>query len=201
MTRRSEELDELEQVEQTGQTREGLSTEDTLEDAASPADSSDLLAQLEAERARAEEEHQRYLRALADFANYKKRVAEQEARARQFATRELVLKILPIIDDFERALSSAEESQSFEALRDGLVMTLRKLMSVLESEGVQPIEAVGREFDPSMHEAVMRVEDSEHPENTIVHELQKGYTLASEVIRPSRVSVAVSGSSGDAGEE
>ncbi|MGQ9808420.1 MAG: nucleotide exchange factor GrpE [Armatimonadota bacterium] len=201
MTRRSEELDELEQVEQTGQTREGLSTEDTLEDAASPADSSDLLAQLEAERARAEEEHQRYLRALADFANYKKRVAEQEARARQFATRELVLKILPIIDDFERALTSAEESQSFEALRDGLVMTLRKLMSVLESEGVQPIEAVGREFDPSMHEAVMRVEDSEHPENTIVHELQKGYTLASEVIRPSRVSVAVSGSSGDAGEE
>lgn len=201
MTTRSEELDELEQVEQTGQTREGLSTEDTLEDAASPADSSDLLAQLEAERARAEEEHQRYLRALADFANYKKRVAEQEARARQFATRELVLKILPIIDDFERALSSAEESQSFEALRDGLVMTLRKLMSVLESEGVQPIEAVGREFDPSMHEAVMRVEDSEHPENTIVHELQKGYTLASEVIRPSRVSVAVSGSSGDAGEE
>lgn len=201
MTRRSEELDELEQVEQTGQTREGLSTEDTLEDAASTADSSDLLAQLEAERARAEEEHQRYLRALADFANYKKRVAEQEARARQFATRELVLKILPIIDDFERALSSAEESQSFEALRDGLVMTLRKLMSVLESEGVQPIEAVGREFDPSMHEAVMRVEDSEHPENTIVHELQKGYTLASEVIRPSRVSVAVSGSSGDAGEE
>ncbi len=201
MTRRSEELDELEQVEQTGQAREGLSTEDTLEDAASVADSSDLLAQLEAERARAEEEHQRYLRALADFANYKKRVAEQEARARQFATRELVLKILPIIDDFERALTSAEESQSFEALHDGLVMTLRKLMSVLESEGVQPIEAVGREFDPSMHEAVMRVEDSEHPENTIVHELQKGYTLASEVIRPSRVSVAVSGSSGDAGEE
>lgn len=201
MTRRSEELDELEQVEQTGQAREGLSTEDTLEDAASAADSSDLLAQLEAERARAEEEHQRYLRALADFANYKKRVAEQEARARQFATRELVLKILPIIDDFERALTSAEESQSFEALRDGLVMTLRKLMSVLESEGVQPIEAVGHEFDPSKHEAVMRVEDSEHPENTIVHELQKGYTLASEVIRPSRVSVAVSGSSGDAGEE
>ncbi|BCW98738.1 MAG: nucleotide exchange factor GrpE [Armatimonadota bacterium] len=201
MTRRSEKLDELEQVEQTGQTGEGLSSEDTLEDAVSTADSSDLLAQLEAERARAEEEHQRYLRALADFANYKKRVAEQEARARQFATRELVLKILPIIDDFERALTSAEESQSFEALRDGLVMTLRKLMSVLESEGVQPIEAVGREFDPSMHEAVMRVEDSEHPENTIVHELQKGYTLASEVIRPSRVSVAVSGSSGDSGEE
>jgi molecular chaperone GrpE len=201
MTGRSEELEELEQVEQSGGSGNAPAQEDTLEEAAGAAGSGDLLAQLEAERARAEEEHQRYLRALADFANYKKRVAEQESRLRQFATRELVLKILPIIDDFERALTSAEESQSFEALRDGLVMTLRKLMTVLESEGVQPIEAVGREFDPSMHEAVMRVEDSEHPENTIVHELQKGYTLASEVIRPSRVSVAVSGGSGQEEEE
>lgn len=188
-------------MEQSGGSGNAPAQEDTLEEAAGAAGSGDLLAQLEAERARAEEEHQRYLRALADFANYKKRVAEQESRLRQFATRELVLKILPIIDDFERALTSAEESQSFEALRDGLVMTLRKLMTVLESEGVQPIEAVGREFDPSMHEAVMRVEDSEHPENTIVHELQKGYTLASEVIRPSRVSVAVSGGSGQEEEE
>lgn len=150
-----------------------------------------LQAALEAERARADEEHDRYLRALADFANFRRRQEERESANRQFATRELILKLLSIVDDFERALTSAEEAQSFEALHEGLQLTLRKIHQLLEAEGVRPIEAVGQEFDPMVHEAVMRVEDESHPDNTVVQEHQKGYTLDSQVIRPSRVTVSV----------
>lgn len=163
-----------------------------LEELSNEQINADLLEAVEAEKARAEEEHARYLRALADFANYKKRVNEREHQLRQFATRELILKLLPIIDDFERALAAASESQSFEALHDGLQMTLKKLLGALQAEGVEPIASEGQEFDPTLHEAVMRIEDSEHPENTVVHEIQKGYKLSSEVIRPARVAVAVS---------
>lgn len=151
----------------------------------------DLQRALEAEKERADQEHDRYLRALADFSNYKRRQEEQQASRRDFAARELILKVLNVMDDFERARQSAEEAHSFDALSEGLSLTIRKLHSILEAEGVKPIEAVGQPFDPMFHEAVMRVEDSEHPENTVVGELQKGYTMKDEVIRPAMVTVAV----------
>lgn len=151
-----------------------------------------LKAALEDATARADHEHDLHLRALAEFRNFRRRETERQDAVRQFASRELVLKLLAIVDDFERALESAAKSQDFDALHEGLDLTVRKLAEMLEGEGVRPIEAVGQQFDPAMHEAVMRVEDSEHPDNTVVDELQKGYTMDSEVIRPSRVSVAVS---------
>lgn len=158
----------------------------------SSSDVEELMAALELERERTKEEHNRYLRALADFSNYKKRAEERMASARQFASRELILKLLPVVDDFERALASSEETESYEALHGGLVMMLRKIDELLRAEGVQPIEAIGQQFDPMLHEAVMRVEDSDHEENTVVQELQKGYMQDTDVIRPSRVAVAVS---------
>ena len=147
---------------------------------------------LQAESRRADEEHERCLRALADFANYRRRQEEMRSSLKSLATRELILKLLAVVDDFERALASSDKTQSFDALHDGLQLTLKKIAGVLEAEGVQPIEAVGQEFNPELHEAVMRVEDGEHPDNTVVHELQKGYTQAGDVIRPARVTVAVS---------
>ena len=164
--------------------------QDVAEEAAAEAIEA-LQAALEEATARADHEHDLHLRAVAEFRNFRRREAERQDAQRQFASRELVLKLLAIVDDFERALESAGRSQDFDALYEGLGLTVRKLAEMLDAEGVRPIEAVGQQFDPAVHEAVMRVEDSEHPDNTVVAELQKGYTMGSEVIRPSRVSVAV----------
>ena len=149
-----------------------------------------LRAELDAARAAVEEEHNHYLRALADFTNFKRRRQEETEAYAQFANQELILKLLPIIDNFERALQAAEEKHSFDSLHEGVALTLRQLREMLEKEGVKPIEAVGQEFDPMMHEAVMRVESDEGPDNTVVEEVEKGYTLNSRVIRPARVKVA-----------
>jgi len=149
-----------------------------------------LTTQLQEERAKAEEEHDRYLRALADFSNYRRRHQEEYAHAVQFASQELILKILPAIDNFERALQAAEQQHSYESLVEGVRLTLRQLKDVLEREGVQPIEAIGQQFDPMMHEAVQRIETDDYPENTVVDEVQTGYTYREHVIRPSKVVVA-----------
>lgn len=151
----------------------------------------ELEAELDTARKVAEQEHDSYLRALADFSNFKRRRQEELESHIQFANQELILKLLPIIDNFERALQAAQEQHSFDSLASGVELTLRMLQDMLQKEGVEPIEAVGQEFDPTVHEAVMSVESDEHPDNTVVEELQKGYMQKSRVIRPARVKVSV----------
>lgn len=194
MTRKAREHNEQMSEEQTA-SASGTGEEPDAEDIAIPEGASgdvSLADLLEAERVRADQEHDRYLRALAEFSNYRRRQEEQAGRLRQAAARDLILKLLNVVDDFERALKAADESSSFEALHNGLELTERKLRDILASEGVEPIEAEGQQFDPLLHEAVMRVEDSEHEDNTVVAEMQKGYTMGGEVLRPSRVMVAMS---------
>jgi molecular chaperone GrpE len=145
---------------------------------------------LESAKRDLEEEHNHYLRSLADFSNFKRRRQEEFETQVQFANQELILKLLPVIDNFERALQASQVNHNFDALAEGVSLTLRQLKDMLEREGVEPIEAVGQEFDPMIHEAVMRIESDEYPENTVVEELEKGYTQRSRVIRPSRVKVA-----------
>jgi molecular chaperone GrpE len=137
-----------------------------------------------------EQEHNLYLRTLADFQNFRRRQEEEVRQIRQFANRELILGLLPVLDNFERALAAAEQSQSYEALVGGVSLTLRQMQDFLKKNGVEAIDAVGKEFDPNFHEAVMRVEDGEHPENTVVEEVQRGYSLGDRVLRPSMVKVA-----------
>ncbi|HOP81412.1 MAG TPA: nucleotide exchange factor GrpE, partial [Armatimonadota bacterium] len=146
-----------------------------------------LRSELDKARRRADDEHDQHLRALADFANYRRRQQEESKQSRLLATQDLVSRILPVVDNFERALEAAERTNSFESLVEGVKLTLRQLKQLMEQEGVQPIPAVGQEFDPAIHEAVMRVETNEYPENTIVEELQTGYTQHNKVIRPARV--------------
>jgi molecular chaperone GrpE len=148
--------------------------------------------ELEQIKSDAEESHDRYLRALADFDNFRKRQRDETERRAQLAREELILRLLPIVDNFKRALAAAEEQHSYDSLVEGVSLTLRQMNEMLSKEGVEPIEAVGREFDPRLHEAMMRVESDDYPENTVVDELEKGYTLNGKVLRPSRVRVATS---------
>ena len=143
----------------------------------------------EAEK-RADEEHDNFLRTLAEFTNYRRRSREELDQARRFASEDFIIRLLPILDNFDRAIKAAEEIGDFNALHGGVILILRQLQDLLEKEGVQPIEAVGQQFDPNVHEAVMRADTDDYPDNTIVEEFQRGYTLGDKVVRPSMVKVA-----------
>lgn len=151
----------------------------------------ELRERCEAAEQRAEEEHDNFLRTLADFNNYRRRLREELDQARQFAIEDIVIRLLPILDNFERAIKAAEEIRDFDALHGGVILILRQLRDVLEKEGVKPIEAEeGQQFDPTKHEAAMREDTEDYPDNTVIEELQKGYVLGDKVIRPSMVKVA-----------
>ena len=156
------------------------------------ADIAAMQVELEKLKSDAEESHNRYLRALADFDNFRKRQREETERRTSLAREELILKLLPIVDNFQRALAAAEAQHSYESLVEGVTLTLKHMTEMLEKEGVEPIEALGQEFNPELHEAMMRVETDEYPDNTVIDELEKGYTLNGKVLRPARVRVAKS---------
>ncbi len=129
----------------------------------------------------------RLKRSLAEFDNYRKRTEKEKSSMYIIGAREVVEKILPIVDGFERGLAQAPEDDAFA---DGMKKIYKQLMTTLEDLGVKPIEAVGKEFDPSLHNAVMHVEDDSVGENIVVEELQKGYTYKDFVVRHSMVKVA-----------
>lgn len=133
-----------------------------------------------------EEIYQRYLRLKADFANYRRRSSEEYQRLRRQVVEETILKLLPVLDNLERAVASPGEEAN---LQTGVEMVLRQFQGILKEEGVVPIKAVGEMFDPLKHEAFIR-EESEEPENTILEELQKGYLFGEKTLRPSLVKVA-----------
>lgn len=134
---------------------------------------------------------QEYLKRLqylqADFENYKKKVLKERDEFSKYANEKLIFKLLEVLDNLERALSSASGGK--KPLVTGVEMILKQLQGILEWEGVTPIQALGEIFDPHKHEAVMSVTTGKYPENSVVEELQKGYSLKSKVIRPALVKV------------
>ena len=144
------------------------------------------IEQLEAE---AEEASNRHLRLAADFDNYKKRARQEQSDLVRSANAELIGKLLPVVDNFHRVLESTPESAG-DAWVKGLKLSLQQLEELLAAQGVQPIEAVGQPFDPSLHEAIGHEESSEHPEDTVVTEVRRGYRLNDRVVRPALVRVA-----------
>ncbi|MHC1567584.1 MAG: nucleotide exchange factor GrpE [Candidatus Syntropharchaeia archaeon] len=125
----------------------------------------------------------------ADFENYKKRMEKEKKEIVESATENLIIKLLDIMDNFQRAIDSAKNTKDWDALMKGIEMVFAQFRNVLEKEGVREIEAVGCEFDPYKHEAVGYVSSEDEEEGTIVEELRKGYMLHSKVIRPSLVKV------------
>ena len=129
----------------------------------------------------------RLKRSMAEFDNYRKRTEKEKSSMYIIGAREIIEKILPVVDNFERGLAQAPEGDAFA---DGMQMIYKQLLTTLEGLGVEAIEAVGKEFNPDFHNAVMHVEDENVGENMVVEELQKGYTYKGFVVRHSMVKVA-----------
>ena len=132
----------------------------------------------------------RYARLFAEFDNYRKRTDKEKAQRYDFGVRDIVEKILPVIDNFERGLAAVPEDKADDSFVTGMQMTYKQLLKTLEDAGVKPIEAVGHEFNPDFHNAVMHVDDPEVGDNMIVEEFQKGYIYKDHVVRYSMVKVA-----------
>ena len=149
----------------------------------------DLRAKIEQLEADAKEASNRYLRLAADFDNYKKRSRQEQSETVQYANADLIGKLLPVVDNFHRVIESAPDEVD-DAWLKGIRLTLQQLDELLASQGVSPIESVGTRFDPTLHEAIGHEESDEHPEDTVVTEVRKGYRLNDRVVRPALVRVA-----------
>lgn len=148
-----------------------------------------LISDLEENKAKAEEYYGQLQRLKAEFDNFRKRTQKEKEEIAKYGSERIVSSLLPVLDNFERAIDSTRANQDFESFSQGVGMIFRQLFKVLEDEGLKPIEAVGQEFDPNIHEALMR-EESDQNENMVLAELQKGYTLKDKVIRVSKVKVS-----------
>jgi molecular chaperone GrpE len=141
-------------------------------------------------QAKANEYLDGWQRARADFSNYKKRVEREQSQIYQNAAGSILKRYLGIVDDLERALKNRPQDGDGAAWAEGIELIYRKLLSILESEGIQPMEAEGKPFDPNLHEAIMSEESDEHESGQIIEVLQQGYTLGDKVLRPAMVRVA-----------
>jgi molecular chaperone GrpE len=146
-----------------------------------------LLAQKEQE---ARDNYDRYLRALADMDNVRKRMRQEQDETKEYANANLILQFLPILDNFELALKHSESSRDFEALLNGVHQILKQMKDTLARAGVEPIASVGTPFDPEQHEAIGYVASDEHEPGNVAQDLRTGYRMRGRTLRPSLVRVA-----------
>ena len=137
-----------------------------------------------------EELTDRVRRQMAEFDNFRKRTEKEKTQMFETGAKSIVEKILPVVDNFERGLAAVTEEEKGTPFVEGMEKIYKQMMTMLEDAGVKPIEAVGQEFDPNLHNAVMHIEDEEFGENIIAEEFQKGYTYRDSVVRHSMVKVA-----------
>lgn len=153
----------------------------------------DLLTRLLQEKeAEVQEKHDRWLRAQAEYENYRKRAAREKADLLKFGNERLMKELLPILDNFERSLEHAQNAQNVESIMQGIELIHKALLTTLEKFGLQEISAKGEKFDPGKHEATARFETAEYPEGTVVEQFQKGYYVHDRLLRPAMVAVAAS---------
>lgn len=180
------EQDQQEAVITEEQTDHDIGTSAPLEEAQQENPESSKVAELEA---KLEEAENRYLRLQADFDNFRRRSRLDLEASAKYRAQNLVTDLLPAIDNFERAMQMDTDNEQAKSLLKGMDMVYQGLLGALKKEGVEAIEAVGQEFDPNLHQAVMQDNDENYGSNIVVAELQKGYVLKDRVIRPSMVKV------------
>ncbi|AMY04655.1 nucleotide exchange factor GrpE [Staphylococcus condimenti] len=169
-----------EQIEKT------VSEEDVQNDSSEVDDKEKEIQQLKEE---VNEQEEKYLRLYAEFENYKRRIQNENQTLKTYQAQSVLTDILPTIDNIERALQIEGEDESFKSLQKGVQMVYESLLRALEENGLEKIEAVGQQFDPNYHQAVMQDEDDSFESNAVTQELQTGYKLKDRVLRPSMVKV------------
>ncbi|HTQ11286.1 MAG TPA: nucleotide exchange factor GrpE [Fimbriimonadaceae bacterium] len=153
-------------------------------------DLTDLMATIRKVTDERDQLQDQLLRTMADFQNYRRRQEDQRKQLEQFATERMVRALLPVLDNFERALAHHEDDATVESIIEGLRAVDRQLTQVLEGQRVSRIASVGLPFDPEVHEALVMEPSVEYPDNTVVGEIEAGYKMGERVIRPARVRVA-----------
>lgn len=162
-----------------------------------PSEASDVYAELEKwqkiaeeEKQKAEEHYNQYLRARADIENFRRRARKEVEQSLKYGVVPLIESLLPVLDNFERALEAADQNKNTATLQEGIEMVYRQFLQVLSEAGLTLIEAEGQPFDPHMHNAVQQVHSDEYEPGIVVEELQAGYRFHERVIRPSMVKVS-----------
>ena len=184
-TETSDSIDNNMENETTSKEDEQPESSESSEDNASEATAEDNSKKAETE----ENSDAKYLRLMAEFQNYKKRVAKEKSDIHSYANEKIVTELLEVLDNFERALAT-DNSTDVEGYAQGMKLIFDQLLGVLTKSGLVEVKALGEEFDPNMHNAVMTVDSEEYDSNKVCSVLQKGYTLNGKVIRPSMVTVA-----------
>ena len=181
----SDSIDNNMENETTSKEDEQPESSESSEDNASEATAEDNSKKAETE----ENSDAKYLRLMAEFQNYKKRVAKEKSDIHSYANEKIVTELLEVLDNFERALAT-DNSTDVEGYAQGMKLIFDQLLGVLTKSGLVEVKALGEEFDPNMHNAVMTADSEEYDSNKVCSVLQKGYTLNGKVIRPSMVTVA-----------
>jgi len=150
----------------------------------------DLEEKLKSAEKELENYKDRFLRKAAEFENYKRRVENDQLNLFKYAAESLIIKLLPVIDDFERSLVHLKDAKDVDSIKDGIKLVYDKLMKMLEEQGVKPIEAVGKPFDVHYHEAIMQKKADNVEPHTVIEEFEKGYLYKDRVIRHTKVAVS-----------
>jgi molecular chaperone GrpE len=149
----------------------------------------ELMVKLQEAEEKAAENYDKYVRAVAELDNYRKRAAREKADAIQYGNENLLRDILPLVDGMDRALEHACNSDDFDAFRKGLKLLQGQLLGCLQKHGVEMIDTAGKDFDPHIHEAMMQVQSAQHEDSQVVGEFERGYLLNGRLLRPAKVSV------------
>ncbi|MEH7437483.1 nucleotide exchange factor GrpE [Neobacillus drentensis] len=181
------EIESADQVELTEE--QAVLNEELISDETSVDPGEEYVKQIQVLKDKLEEADNRYLRLQADFDNFRRRTRLDLDASEKYRAQKLITDLLPALDNFERAMQVEADNEQTKALLQGMDMVYRSLVDALKKEGVEPIEAVGKEFDPHQHQAVMQGEDENFGSNIVTDEFQKGYLLKDRVIRPSMVKV------------
>ena len=203
----AENVDETEETSETGDQETGASEGDASEDKVeedSPTEESEEESgekpfgkklfgkknKKDKKDEKIEELTDRLTRQMAEFDNFRKRTEKEKSQMYEIGAKDIIDKILPVVDNFERGLSGVTEEEKESPFVQGMEMIYKQLMTTLEEVGVKPIEAVGKEFDPNFHNAVMHIDDENFGDNIVAEEFQKGYMYRDSVVRHSMVKVA-----------
>jgi molecular chaperone GrpE len=171
------------------QTQDTQHPEDKAPTSAQNSECIELKASLTEKEKEAAANYDKYLRAIAELENYKKRAAKEKTEIIKYGKEDVIKDILPFLDSLDRALEHAASSTDIQAFKEGIKLIQDQLLCCLKKHGVEAIECTGKEFDPNFHEAMMQIDSEDHEENKVINDFQRGYLLNGRLLRPSRVSV------------